>query len=177
MPHEFKSKNNRNFRAPDLIIGFMAVGVLAASPDISTWQFSEERFVARIRARAVQLGKPLGVLLTEAGLAQDALTRSVKHGRRIDTFERLARACRWSLAEAMGFEEPEILEELMIIALRITRRGLREIPLNDQLWGGTIARVYRILTEMRRAGQPIDDRAEAMLVASIREFVAGRQLP
>jgi hypothetical protein len=153
----------------------MAVPAPAASPEISTWRFSEERFVARIRARAVQLGKPLGVLLTEAGLAQDALTRSVKHGRRIDTFERLAQACEWSLGEAMGFEEPETAVDLMVRALQITRRGLRKLPLNDQLEGETIARVYDILAERRRRGLPIDDQVVGSVADAIAKFVVGKE--
>jgi hypothetical protein len=148
----------------------MAARALTASPEISTWRFSEERFVARVRARAAQLGKPLGVLLTEAGMATDAFSHAPKHGRRIDTFERLAQVCEWSLAEAMGFEEPETAVDLMVLALQITRRGLRGVPLNDQLEGETIAGVYDILSARRRAGAPIDDQVATTLVAAIQEI-------
>jgi hypothetical protein len=152
------------------------MGTLALkSPEISPWRFSEERWVARLRARAAELGKPLGVLLTEAGMAPDALNKAPKHGRRLDTFERLAKVCEWSLGEAMGFEEPETAVDLMVRALQITRRGLRKLPLNDQLEGETIARVYDILAERRRRGLPIDDQVVGSVADAIAKFVVGKE--
>jgi hypothetical protein len=108
-------------------------------------------------------------------MAPDALSKAPKHGRRLDTFERLAKVCEWSLGEAMGFEEPETSVDLMVLALQITRRGLRGIPLTDQVEGETIARVYDVLAALRREGRPIDEREVATMVATIAKLWVGRR--
>jgi hypothetical protein len=121
--------------------------------------WSDEEFRARVIARAAELGENLNMLLDRAG-AREAFQKKPATGRRIDTLEKIAEACKWTLAEAMGFSGPtncDWLERAYAGAERViaalpawarTRRLLIEAQ----------AYLYDEMRDHLQNGDPVDDK-------------------
>jgi hypothetical protein len=151
-------------------------GLQAIAPSQgSAW--SEEDFRKRVQARAVELGTSVRQILIAAGVALDLLDKRPVSGRRIDTLEKLARACNWSLAELMGHDVfDRISEDLLVEAFKIAREGLRYVADAEDAMPTAVAQVYNVLADRRRDGQVIDDTVRSTLVAAIAAgFGAGRR--
>lgn len=99
--------------------------------------WSEEEFLARIDARLAELGKSRSGALTQAGASADLIRKEPAYGRRIDSIITIARACDWTLAEALGITglpDPDLLRISTALALRmiprrrmlLVRRGYEE---------------------------------------------------
>ena len=123
--------------------------------------WSEAAFKERIAARAKQLGISLTQLLAKAGLAHDILDKKPASGRRVDTLEKLADACNWSLAEVMGLDVfGRISQELLKKAFTSAQRVLSRLPQGAQTEDHLIAAqayIYDALDARRRDGRRIDD--------------------
>jgi hypothetical protein len=135
-------------------------------------EWSEERFRARLEARAAELGRPLRKLLTEAGIAHDTIDKIPASGRRIDTLEKIAGALNWSLADVMGFGGlGPISLELSSAAFRAAGQVLSSLPREAQTEDNRIAahaHIYDLLAARARTGQPAD---EATIAAWIEMLI------
>lgn len=122
--------------------------------------WSEAALKGRLKARAAELGKPLRQLLAEAGVGHDTIDKVPAAGRRIDTLEKLARACEWSLEEIMGFSMlGRISLELSQMAFTTAERVLARLPREAQTRERLIAfhaYIYDALSACRREGRPLD---------------------
>jgi hypothetical protein len=116
--------------------------------------WSDEEFRARIVARAAELGISLAGLLEAAGVSREVFYKVPISGRRIDTLEKIAAACNWTLAEVMGLEErPSV--ELMELALASARRVMAGLPKwarTEQLFAHALTYLYDELVGLRRTG-------------------------
>ena len=133
-------------------------------------RWSDKAFRERVVARAAELGRSVRSILIEAHVALDIFEKGPTAGRRIDTLEKIADACGWSLAEIMGFQtferiSPELLEQ----AVKIVRRGLRLVPDAEEAFAPCLAQVYNVLAARRRDGLPIDDSAISTIEAIVAE--------
>ena len=121
--------------------------------------WSEEAFQARVRARAAELGASIDTLLIEAGLSRDTLDHTPTTGRRIDTLEKLARSCRWSLAELMGFARisPELLRQAFATADKImSLLGFRPDGRDTAIFE-LATEIYDLLVICEHRGTPFTD--------------------
>lgn len=141
-------------------------------------EWSEEAFEARVRARARELGTPLAQCLEEAGLGHDTLLRNPK-SRRLDTLLRLAGALRWSLAEIMGFADPDrnLSLELMSHTVAIVDGVLKELPTDAPVNRARLFKlVYDGLLRRQREGRAFDEEVirdwQTLLVKSWEDNLA-----
>jgi hypothetical protein len=124
-----------------------------------TW--SETAFRARLKTRAAELGKPLRVLLAEAGIGHDTIDKVPASGRRIDTLEKIATAFQWSLAEVMGFNmlgriSVELLQTAFTSAERVVSRLPRAAQTRERLIEAQ-AHLYDVLAARQLDGHEIDE--------------------
>lgn len=93
----------------------------------------DDMLVARARARAAALGKPIGQVLDEAGLDPHYLLRRAEKGRRLDALEALAGALDWTLSDlvspaetaARWLGDTSALAALLAVAAQ--RHGMAEV--------------------------------------------------
>ncbi len=121
-------------------------------------RWSDNDFRNRVKARAAELNRSVRSLLLEAKVALDIFEKEPSSGRRIDTLEKIADACGWSLAQVMGFSVFDQIEvELLEIAFQVTHRGLRAMPDREAVFVRALAHVYNTLSARKRDGLPIDE--------------------
>lgn len=131
--------------------------------------WSEDEFRARVTARAAELGETINSLLERAGVLE-AFRKTPSSGRRIDTLEKIAQACKWSLAEVMGFSEPLDID-LLIQAYDSSANIVAGLP----IWARTTrvrvsaqAYIYAELIDCRQNGIVVDaahlEACERMLI-------------
>ena len=135
--------------------------------------WSEEALKRRLVARAAELGTTVAHLLQAAGLQRDAFRndRVPKTGRRIDTLENLATACKWSLAEVMGFDvlnrvQPRLLEDAFGCAEQALEQVLAPEQQKAVIWTVT-GRIYDVLAQAERDGNPVDETGKRLIVKVI----------
>lgn len=136
--------------------------------------WSEAEFRQRLGARAKELGVPLRQLLAEAGMSHDTIDKTPVSGRRIDTLERCAAACHWSLAEMMGHDVlSRISIELLVTAFQAAQRVLYRLPKHAETEHRLVelqAHIYDALAAREREGRRVDAEIvrafEDMLVAT-----------
>jgi transcriptional regulator with XRE-family HTH domain len=86
-----------------------------------TLPWSDKDFRERITARAEELGMTVSTLLENAGVSRETYYKVPTTGRRIDTIEKIAGACHWTLAEAMGIDERPKVEDMGLAHARAER--------------------------------------------------------
>ncbi|MBV8121803.1 MAG: hypothetical protein JO081_17905 [Alphaproteobacteria bacterium] len=129
--------------------------------------WSAEQLRDRVKTRAVELGRSVRSLLGDAGLPLDLLHKRTVAGHRIDTLERLAKACDWTLLQLLGFEDVSVRinPEIAAQAYRITEQGLARVPDAEELWLVVFCEMYNELAAARLEGVTIDEPTAARLVA------------
>lgn len=139
--------------------------------------FDEAYFRARLRDRALELGKSERKLLTEAGLSHELIDQTPAHGRRIDTLERVAEAFGLSLLELLGLPPATVALDLMQVATGVGRRMLAQAGLaaEDDEQVSLAVRIYEILANRRRSGQPINDGFLAGIEETLRFELTSRR--
>jgi transcriptional regulator with XRE-family HTH domain len=135
--------------------------------------WSDEEFRARVAARAAELGMSLTELLEKAGVSREVFYKVPTTGRRIDTIEKIAEACGWTLGEVMGLEERPAVE-IMAAAFASAQRVMAGLP----NWARTEALFVEALTylyeeamgERRRLRQRSAEDLKALVFA---EYLKG----
>jgi hypothetical protein len=111
-----------------------------------------------LTARAAELGRPLGELLAAARLDYSALNRAPGSGRRLDTYERIARAFDLDLAVVIGCPPPPpptdavVMEQAYLSAVRVLGWTRHATPA-AAVWQQA-ALIYDLLMSRRRRGLP-----------------------
>jgi hypothetical protein len=134
--------------------------------------WSETAFRARLKERAIELGKPLRALLADAGIGHDTIDKEPASGRRVDTLEKIATAFQWTLAEVMGHDVllGRISLELSQMAFASAHRVIARLPVDAQTDERLIeahAHIYDVLVARQREGEPND----ATHLASIEQML------
>ena len=103
---------------------------------VSTVPWSEENLKARVAARAVELKTSVPQLLINAGLDRTTLAGDRTTGRRIDTLERIATACGWTLPELLGFsfkvEYDTLTTSARLAHLIMQGWGMKPVPITEE---------------------------------------------
>jgi transcriptional regulator with XRE-family HTH domain len=148
--------------------------------------WSDEKFRARVTARAAELGLSLKEVLARAGVAEDYLRRKPgKQGRGVLNIEAIARACNWTIAQALGF-----IREETGGPIRPDKRKLRlALEAADRTIGTNVERearldvlvefqahAYDLLSAWEGRTGPLSDEQALALVEEVLslEFSSGR---
>jgi hypothetical protein len=140
-------------------------------------EWSEAEFQARVKARLEQLGKPESTALIEAGGTGDEIRKLPKRGRRIDTVFLIARACRWTIGQALGIQDParffdrerEIDPRKLSRAFVIAEQAIGDNPEGqrpDKL-AEAASLVYSVLSEREAGGKSLDDGEARLVIESL----------
>jgi hypothetical protein len=131
--------------------------------------WSEEKFRERVAARAAELGYTTNALFEPLGLAE-SFRKTPVNGRRLDTLEKIAQACQWSLAELIiestGFTLFAVNYDLLLEAYLDAQNVVAELP----AWAQTDPRVlvraqaaiYQEFEDYRREGTELDAERRAL---------------
>lgn len=143
--------------------------------------WSEKEFQTRVLARLAQIGKAEFTALRDAGGTGDEIRKIPKRGRRIDTVLIIARACQWTVGQAMGIQDPTLFldREREIDPRKLTRAlTIAEDVLGDNPEGQTpdilsdaASLVYSVLSEREAEGKSLDDdEARSVIESLLRRF-------
>jgi|HubBroStandDraft_6_1064221.scaffolds.fasta_scaffold222646_2 hypothetical protein len=152
-------------------------------------RWSEPAFRARVKLRARQLGLSLGELLGRADVAVDLLRKPPRtYGRSILTIEKIADACGWTLAQAIGADDPgqtgvsrtdpARIHLALIAADRTIGGNLAPGPERWAVLADLAGYAYDLLSDWSSSGADLDERtALAMVEASLRRRFSNPDLP
>jgi hypothetical protein len=152
-------------------------------------RWSEPAFRARVEQRAQQLGLSVAELLGRADVAVDLLRKTPRtYGRSILTIEKIADACGWTLAQAIGADDPgktgisgtdPVRIRLAIIAADRTIGGnIASGPERLAALADLAGYAYDLLSDWSSSGAELDERtALGMVEASLRRRFANQDLP
>lgn len=95
---------------------------------------------------------------------------------------KVAKALDWTLAEIMGLElNQQVDQNLLLVAYRTAREATRSVQrLTDEIFVEVLATIYNLLLDRRAARQPVDDPAYLKMLADAfakREAVSLRPTP
>jgi hypothetical protein len=140
-------------------------------------EWSEPDFQRRIKARLAQLGKAESSALIEAGGTGDEIRKMPKRARRIDTIFIIARACQWTVGQALGLQDPTRFfdREREIDPVKLARSFvIAEEAIGDNPEGrrpdvlaDAASLIYSVLSEREADGKSLDDEEARSVIASL----------
>jgi hypothetical protein len=137
--------------------------------DMARW--SEPAFRDRVKKRAHQLGLSLGTLLGRAGVSEDLLRRVPKtYGRSISSIEKIADACGWTLAQAIGIDAPAShtdaarIHLALIAADRTISDNMMPGPKRLAVMADLAGYAYDLLSGWASSGSAVDEQTSLRMV-------------
>lgn len=119
---------------------------------------------------------PIGEVLRKAGVSDNFLYLTPKHGRRSDKLEALARELGWTIAELLGEKASPFDAQMHAQSVRLALRLVRRHPppagasAEAELVGKVSTVIYSWLTARAANGQPLllgDDEAALSLITQV----------